>query len=1723
MSPDSGPLGPGTAMDELSYLLYGTTDSQQTRRPVLWRRRPLPRLLYNTPLWIVVAMALSLVGWIEEPYLSVFSLNFSNLVALSLYLILFSLRHITPPTVAFYRDLHRYGLRDAILLASRNPSTSKEPLSVTTRREPTPAKAGIFELNYGVVLDPVGVKERLENYLRQHLHNLIERYSSPPERTYLVLRKGGVGYIQFSEIKVGDVLLLLERQVVPCDCRISRVYLEPDSRLRIPPPKDLYAPSSAFSEDSSGSGGTAFDATGLDDILDVNPHHRNKLPLAKSRICSYGLARAQPEVLCVVSASLRSRFLLDYERLLTAPQHSGLDAPRRDFTPPVTTSHRSTFFTSTRRKRFVQEAMELYRQIYPSDSVVTRSHLKSGYLIDSIKSGTRLTLDELSLSELLGPFLSNNYEMLSASGISPGEILSLAADILQRDYDAVVMHNFATIPVVMGVRVEVVSVGSQTALLRQMTKGGQKGEHSIFTDSKDDLSPIRIFTTSKEEVRAQVLSSLSVPSSLLSYISAIQHLLVSLIPISIGASLLLIVAPLLSPLIVSARVREHFLTYWRDRSMIWTSVTEGLVPALCASLTLGITCSLFFCDVLYLLQSILRRVAAYLRALRRKGAVVPSLGALEAMSFTNAIVVDEATLVNLGTSATALYEDLGDSICFSLRVVTVGGEYRTAGTYNHREVGRYASIAGANIFPAVRKVPERRPVSYSRREGSEDEIHGVGSQHFVQSRQGQSIALMRFIIACSLDAGDIARVLRTDDGPETIYHNRNVLQSQSRMRVQTSMEVSSLLDSRFSFNTLDSFDHVLEPKLRLTNARPLPALSQEVCTHDFGRLISATNLRCEGLRVQQVPPWHTHPHCVYLVECDGTSPVVILKTLDAALVKECPFIVAQGEGTRNYPGTANHPNDLLTLQTEGMSMADSMGELLDQGYSYYRLFESPLFTITYRLSALPDKQYIEANLEHLATDCHKAFHYCVATQEHSRIHIPEILSGRVDGLKFIYVGSVGLNVTVPSRTRQLLRNLGRIASQNLCLIITTSRLDPTEQDDPTVTKSASSGHTVSSLLWALDLRRFQPPGLDTSSCTSGEGDPTFHLERRTQRIGMRYPRPDQAYCFVTSDLASLAVYVLAYTYRGRRGARLKCPILKRVGSTGRRRLVRYIQKLGEATPSFYPQGDGLTEYEPIENQLLGLLSDNCEEGEDTEVLRPRDLDPGLQTLDKIVHLQKRVLTGDDDSQTLIAYPPIYSQSVRPRRTRHQRPILPNIVVVPTSDPIKVSTALSKEGVFITLVTPDCDENKAHAVPLETVLEDNLKKEKDIYARERGLKLPHGLSMRGGTVLYSRKPDFLVVGCTKEGTEGRIRKELYDHLCMETPERISMAFVDGSNGLSKLLEVTLDTPIFLASIFPVLSGTIRVRAFQPLLPLVMLLSILLNGAIRVRWVELKYLDNDIRPWYYPPVAVMILLFISITFVEYVFPALVWGPLPLGAGTENGNGKESTRTQKRLRSTRGLHNSRRRSLNNATRKDSTRPTNILSASASRERSLSYRKTCLLLISKTLSVKLSKSYLIAFNVCASLIGVITLLPPAFLTPVTPSYSTLDPRHTLLTLFCSLQSTTLAPYITLFYCFLFVCFAIASSLLLVTSPFQKTWTTWVTVYSNFWRVLAFIGMQYMVIFVCFVLPIKFPAVSAALIGMSPSVGNIWVAMGLIISLIFTSLWVTCIVMEHLRYARFL
>lgn len=101
----------------------------------------------------------------------------------------------------------------------------------------------------------------------------------------------------------------------------------------------------------------------------------------------------------------------------------------------------------------------------------------------------------------------------------------------------------------------------------------------------------------------------------------------------------------------------------------------------------------------------------------------------------------------------------------------------------------------------------------------------------------------------------------------------------------------------------------------------------------------------------------------------------------------------------------------------------------------------------------------------------------------------------------------------------------------------------------------------------------------------------------------------------------------------------------------------------------------------------------------------------------------------------------------------------------------------------------------------------------------------------------------------------------------------MAYTFGHHGLQHLRDVALEAPYFFLSMFPAFIGTVRSSLLQGIFPLTLALTITTNITLECILYRYEMINMGLRPWYYPPTTVGIILLTNALVNDFMIPKVL----------------------------------------------------------------------------------------------------------------------------------------------------------------------------------------------------------------------------------------------------------
>lgn len=478
----------------------------------------------------------------------------------------------------------------------------------------------------------------------------------------------------------------------------------------------------------------------------------------------------------------------------------------------------------------------------------------------------------------------------------------------------------------------------------------------------------------------------------------------------------------------------------------------------------------------------------------------------------------------------------------------------------------------------------------------------------------------------------------------------------------------------------------------------------------------------------------------------------------------------------------------------------------------------------------------------------------------------------------------------------------------------------------------------------------------------------------------------------------------------------------------------------------------------------------------------------------------------------------------PKRTHYRAPIregellgehLPNVFVIPESNSVDVASALSNAGAFVTLVLPSRPSSYAYTIEEEDVFKDNTTAATLLQTAGDSKTVPSYLSVCRSNISFSRKPDFLIIGYSPgyEPNRGKqqlgIPKESYVQLRRLLRERISVAYTFGHHGLQHLRDVALEAPHFFLSMFPAFISTVRSSLLQGIFPLTLALTITTNITLECILYRYEMINMGLRPWYYPPTTVGIILLTNALVNDFMIPKVLQFSLRFHRRPTQIEGKLRSRSlsqhdplvkqminhiHRAVIRMKGRHNAH--SLPSVTAYTKQPPSR-------------YHLKALMNVAEKLSKNLRTSSLTSFSLIFIVISAIALLPSInyryygtteFFKPMY-----LDRNN----LFVSSLSRKFVIFTTLLMVLLFMSFSIAAFFIAIRLPIVRSMEGSMHRCFRVLHVGVFFAIQFLVIYAVLLLPIRFPILSLLISGftISEETSEFW-------NSVFLSAGISCLVL---------
>lgn len=720
---------------------------------------------------IVIAIAVSYVGWIFEPYPTTDSLNFANFVSFSILLPIVTVLHISRPLDDSDDSTN---IKDVCLLQAQAKksdtcfvpgtsilvpptlhSTSPAPqaLAATQLVEYTPSNADLETLSTNRAPLRPGIlrghhhykqnrahttmQEQVRSFVTAKFESYMQPYNDMKPNEYLVCRSGRFFPCTVESIVTGDLLFLRVGDTIPVDALMLPAVVahiaDPAhfgyKTLHTSPRKNsLLSPAQPF-----------FDAAG-----------------------SYALSSEQPEVLLRFSQSLLQRLL--YRSVTkSSTQSSGQYLKPFDALEPNERQLFADITQSATAKTFLQlddwlmrgsqsQHCNRYNLLSANSSGVSGSNkvdsitgsmsretsslnmkslagfnqlsllnnssaLPAGYCVHAVANPTPLLMSHFNFPHLKTLFSSqygnNDPPDLDTFNFEE-ECISALASLFRTDKSTLLQCG---VKIAEGVTALIVGEGEQTCLAAAYSSRDQHNlafklpdcffqqQSSEFTDVDSNFiddcacaqpiiaSSMVLQEVSMEEADSQLSNpreddssnplfrnqlslqkpgykngvstqpnvlhtqipgktaelfnkcKYTIPAVFFSHLSDMERILHVIHPIAYLSAILLILEPHVPRLLIQSDYVDAFAKAMAIQShSIAFIIFNGAIPCLMAALALALACTAFLRPALTLLRPIIKSAGRYATALNGKGIRVNNLGALEALGFTNTIVVDESVL-----------------------------------------------------------------------------------------------------------------------------------------------------------------------------------------------------------------------------------------------------------------------------------------------------------------------------------------------------------------------------------------------------------------------------------------------------------------------------------------------------------------------------------------------------------------------------------------------------------------------------------------------------------------------------------------------------------------------------------------------------------------------------------------------------------------------------------------------------------------------------------------------------------------------------------------------------------------------------------------------------------------------------------------------------------------------------------------------------------------------
>ena len=920
-------------------------------------------------------------------------------------------------------------------------------------------------------------------------------------------------------------------------------------------------------------------------------------------------------------------------------------------------------------------------------------------------------------------------------------------------------------------------------------------------------------------------------------------------------------------------------------------------------------------------------------------------------------------------------------------------------------------------------------------------------------------------------------------------------------------------------------------------------------TRTYGHLITPGCLQDSHLSVSQVHPLLTYPLDVYLVYIERHIPVVVVKSSSPGdLISACNYAITDAlsldtKDIRYHPFTLAGNSDNILFYYRKMDDARrqlAIQQINELGTTCHELVVyaiSALYGEHVDMSSFSNETVSSLDLIYIGamgfrakqkqspvslisrfTDIANGANLVITTRRSSNITGQHVVSGASK-----FKGESGpssctnpitnmqtllntLSLTVQRNTRYGKNNPEEVRESDW--ITSNAEMDKLHQDInfPTVELKPLLSSVPTKMKKTKDTKHKQPITIASSAIQAKR-------------------------CFVTSDLEAVGLYTLSKTHdNGGKPLLLTRPNRRHKQLLDRPALQQRVKEIVSQDKQ-----ESETSLE-CSNRYLLAFSDTEEEQESSQqdarvfhattisqikyqqrsvqLARNRRMYARLKATRSESFISDESCTSDD----ILRYPIIAPQQTwkvvehfmqaaqklynPPKRNRRRAPIregdmlnefLPNIFIIPESSSVDVASALSNVGAFVTLVLPSRPSSCAYTVEEDEVFKDNATAAALLQTAGDSKAIPSYLSVWRSNVSFSRKPDFLVIGYNSgdelkcEKRQMGIPRESYMQLRSVVKERISIAYIFGHRGLQHLRDVALEAPHFFLSIFPVFIGAVRSNLIQGIFPLTLALTIIINVALECKLYKYEMINLGLRPWYYPPTTVGIILLTNALVNDFMIPKVLQFALKLhGTRTVlmqmNGRSQPNSFTQSEplVKQMISRFHETVIKMNRQQNAHKRLPTTV----HMRQSPNRYHLEVLMNVAEKLSKNLQTSSLVAFAFVFIITSAIALIPSISYRYYGSAESFKPAYFEVGGLFVSSLSRKFVTFATLLMVLLFMSFSIAAFFITTRLSILRNTEDSMHRCLRVFRVGLFFAFQFLIIYAVLLLPVRFPILSLLISG---------------------------------------